>query len=212
MSWLAARAQDSRLGKVVGKVIAYKINKSGNKVYLKQNLGNYVIYLIPEDHQVETKIPAAHARVSQKNAKFSPELLVIPLGQTVDFPNDDSIDHNVFSFSKAKKFDLGVYPKGVMKSVAFDKPGPILLFCSVHESMNGVIYVAPNQLFTTTNQDGSFTINRVPVGKYKLNAWSSTWPESMDHIEVREVDVQEGKPIQVEIDLTPTRVLGGKAL
>src|SRR5262249_39814956 len=72
------------------------------------------------------------AAISQTGMRFSPSLLVVVAGQTVEMPNDDNVAHNVFSYSPAKKFNLGLYPKGESKTVTFDQPGLVDLFCSIH--------------------------------------------------------------------------------
>lgn len=185
-----------------GSVKLYKV-VSGKKVpVVGWDLSHVVAYLVPIDGDIALKPPAKHAVISQKGAKFVPDLIVISKGQTVDFPNDDNIDHNVFSFSKGNKFDLGVYPKGTSKSLKFEQEGPVLIFCSIHENMNGVIYVAPNPLFAVADATGTFDIRNVPIGKYKLRTWHTALPEAVESIFVRDVDVASGKPIEVAIDLT----------
>lgn len=198
-----ANGEDTgKVGRVRGAIQLYKMVDGKKQPVQDWNFAHTVVYLVPSDQELAIQAPEKHAVISQKNAKFAPELIVITKGQTVDFPNDDDIPHNVFSFSKAKKFDLGTYPQGVKKSVKFDQEGPVLLFCSIHENMNGVIYVTPNQLHTIADSQGNFTIQNVPVGKYRLRTWDSSLPEAVESVYVKDVDVASGKPVDVAIDIS----------
>ena len=100
-------------------------------------------------------------------------MTVVSVGQTVNFLNDEdrAIEHNVFSNSAPKRFDLGLYGPGKSKAVTFDKPGPVFLYCSIHRYMDGVVYVAPSPFFATVAKDGSFTITGVKPGNYNLRTW-----------------------------------------
>lgn len=165
------------------------------------DLSGVVVYLAPQGHTLNLPPPPVRPTVSQRRAQFDPPLLVAVKGQTVDFPNDDKIDHNVFSFSKAKRFDLGVYPKGERKSVTFDAEGPVLTFCSVHELMSGAVYVVPNPLFAVSGKDGRFSVPGVPPGKYAVRTWHRRFPEGVEYVLVREIDVSGSAPVSVTVDL-----------
>jgi len=110
-------------------------------------------------------------RMNQKNRRFEREVLVIPAGDSVTFPNGDPIFHNVFSLSKAKSFDLGYYPQGQTRTVRFEKPGPVQLFCHIHTNMNAAILVVPNSFFAQPSPNGEFRITNVPAGHYTLRLW-----------------------------------------
>lgn len=115
--------------------------------------------------------PATRARMAQRDTTFVPALVVITAGSSVEFPNRDPFFHNVFSYSKTKRFDLGRYPDPEAKTVTFDRPGIVNVFCEIHRSMRGVILVLDNPYFATVAADGSFRIAGVPPGKYELVAW-----------------------------------------
>ena len=85
--------------------------------------------------------PAAHAQIVQKNKKFSPHILAVTTGTTVDFPNNDPIFHNAFSNFEGKVFDIGLYPPGTSKSVRLDRPGVVRVFCNIHPTMSAIIAV-----------------------------------------------------------------------
>jgi len=116
-------------------------------------------------------VPAARPRLSQRDVRFAPDFLVVVAGQTVEMPNDDDIVHNVFSISPAKSFNLGLYLKGQSRSVTFDRPGPVDLFCKIHRHMNAKVYVVPNPFFAVTEPGQPYSIKGVPPGRYKLHVW-----------------------------------------
>ena len=127
-----------------------------------------VVYL--EGHSSNAAKPV-RAELQQRGQRFDPQLLVIPAGSTVSFPNADPIFHNVFSLSGAKKFDLGYYPAGQTRIVKFDDPGVVQVYCHLHPNMYAAIVVVPNRWYTQPAEDGTFTLHDVPPGSYDLVAW-----------------------------------------
>jgi plastocyanin len=132
------------------------------------------------DYRVPTEVP----KISQRDATFSPDFLVVAARQRVELPNDDLIVHNVFSASKPNQLDLGLYPKGESKTVAFDHPGAVSVYCSIHESMNALIFVAPSPYHSEVGTAGTFTIADVPPGTYRLRTWSPMLPEASGEVTV----------------------------
>ena len=159
---------------------------------------DFVVYV---DQPTAEKVlpPAAPLHVVvQKDATFSPHVLPILVGTTVDWPNHDEIFHNAFSFSEAKPFDLGLYKDNV-KQVTFDKPGRVDVFCSIHTAMNCIILVLENPYFAITDTRGRFTIPNVPAGTYKLKAWHERLPAA-----TREVTVAGNGEVHVDFTLGVT--------
>lgn len=113
----------------------------------------------------------ARVMMDQRNETFVPRLLAIETGTTVDFPNSDAIFHNVFSLSRAKRFDLGRYAAGKSKAVRFDRPGVVRVFCDIHSHMSAFIVVFNHPYFKVTEADGRFRIDNVPPGTYTLVGW-----------------------------------------
>jgi plastocyanin len=111
------------------------------------------------------------AAMDQRHETFVPHLLAITVGTTVDFPNNDRTYHNVFSLSKARRFDLGRYAAGRSKAVRFDRPGIVRVFCDIHAHMNAFILVFNHRYFSVADSDGRYEIDRVPPGTYTLVAW-----------------------------------------
>jgi plastocyanin len=127
---------------------------------------------------------ASNPVLNQQNTSFMPRVLPVLAGSTVDFPNNDNIFHNVFSFSDAKNFDLGLYPKGQSKSLTFDKPGVVRLYCSIHSEMSAVILVLQNPYFAMAKKGGEFAIEGVPAGNYTLVAWHERFPPARADVAV----------------------------
>jgi hypothetical protein len=98
-------------------------------------------------------------------------VVAVPVGSTVDFPNDDPIYHNVFSLSRAKTFNLGRYPTGASHSVRFDKPGIVKVFCDIHSHMTATVVVFNHPWFATPGDDGHFELPDVPPGVHQVTAW-----------------------------------------
>jgi plastocyanin len=111
------------------------------------------------------------AEIKQLDREFSPDLVVVPVGSTVSFPNLDAIFHNIFSLSKPRSFDLGNYPKGETKTVMFPVPGIVYVYCHLHPNMSATIMVSPTQWYVRANADGRFVLPDVPHGKYTVVAW-----------------------------------------
>jgi len=158
------------------------------------DLGQTVVYLAGET--AEAPAPAKRATIRQRNAYFSPDFMAIAVGQSIDMPNDDAIFHNVFSFSKPNDFDLGLYPAGESRRVTFAHPGVVKIYCSIHESMSGTIFVSPSPWFTIAKASGDFEISGAPPGHHSLRVWNEKLPEA-----VREVRLLPGERTKIDITL-----------
>ena len=127
-----------------------------------------VIYL--EGPGLKPAAPA-HGTLTQKNRRFDPEIVVVPVGSSVSFPNDDPIFHNVFSLSKVKQFDLGFYPAGETRTVKFDRPGVVQVYCHIHPDMSAAIVVLSTGPWTRPAPDGGYSLSGFPPGTYDLVVW-----------------------------------------
>ena len=130
------------------------------------------------DAVVMVDVPGAHVvqhgpyAMEQKAIAFQPHVLVVPVGATVSFPNRDPFRHHVYSFSKAKKFDLKLYGRDETRSVVFDQAGIVALGCNIHDSMSGFIVVSSTPYAAKTDRTGHATIADVPAGAARLRVWS----------------------------------------
>lgn len=112
----------------------------------------------------------APAEIQQIDRQFAPDLIVIPAGATVSFPNMDPIFHDVYSLSKVKSFDLGAYDKGETRRVTFAKPGIVEVYCHLHPNMAATVVVMPNRYYARPDRNGQYRIANVPPGHYTLVA------------------------------------------
>ena len=108
--------------------------------------------------------------LDQRNLEFLPRVLVVRVGTTVKFPNNDRVFHNVFSFRDGKRFDLGVYPIGAVKYVTFDREGVSRLFCNIHPNMAAYVVSVDSPYFAASDAQGAFTL-RAPSGQYSYKVW-----------------------------------------
>ena len=152
-----------------------------------------VVYLEGDFHAQQTpgKSPA---QVAQKNIAFAPDLLPILVGSTVEFPNMDETYHNVFSYSKTKRFDLGRFRKDEKPTtVVFDKPGAVTIHCEIHERMRGTILVLETPHFQKTDTAGKYRLEHLPAGSYVLKAWVAG-----DDVRQRPVELKAGMTLHVD--------------
>jgi plastocyanin len=131
-----------------------------------------VVYLDPAPRAAFDTREEPRPRLDQRNETFVPHDLAIVAGTTVDFPNSDHTYHNVFSLSKTKSFDLGRYAVGRSKSVRFDRPGIVRVFCDIHSHMSAFILVFAHRYFSVADPDGSYRLENVPPGAYTVVAWN----------------------------------------
>ena len=133
--------------------------------------GGSVIVLRRTDGTTPKPRPTRVKAVLQKDKRFVPHVLAVPVGATVEFRNDDELFHNVFSLSKPNDFDLGLYKSGAQREQVFGTPGPVQLLCNIHASMNGWLYVSDSPWFAQADASGRFTVKNVPPGQYELEVW-----------------------------------------
>lgn len=151
---------------------------------------------------LEGQFPRSSVEVTNKEwqlgMQFHPALLPIYVGTTVEFPNGDDFYHNVFSYSKTKRFDLGRYRKNDRPppTVVFDKPGVIKLYCEIHQHMRGVILVLDTPYFTSTQTNGVYTLTNLPAGNFLLKAWIDE-----KHVFEKPVTLAPGQRKHLDFDL-----------
>ena len=130
-----------------------------------------VVYLETAPRSAFDERDPGHATMDQRNERFVPHVLAVMVGAIVDFPNSDLTYHNVFSLSRAKKFDLGRYAAGKSKGVRMDRPGVVRVFCDIHSHMSAFVLVFNHPFFDVTDVDGRFELPSLPAGTYNVVGW-----------------------------------------
>lgn len=138
---------------------------------------------------------APTVQMAQKDMNFVPTLLAVQAGTRVEFPNFDDMYHNIFSYSPAKRFDLGRYrsDEKPVPSLVFDQPGLVVLRCDIHEHMRGIILVLATPYFVLTDPEGRFRLGGLPAGHYLLKVWL----DSRTTLE-RPVDLRDGGELHLD--------------
>ncbi|KAA3612066.1 MAG: hypothetical protein DWQ05_18875 [Calditrichaeota bacterium] len=150
------------------------------------NTTQAVVYITGKFPDSTFSTPDTQPIMDQRDEQFIPYILPVLAGTTVNFPNNDRVYHNIFSFSKAKTFDLGKYPTKTSKKVKFDQTGVVKVYCEIHAHMNAFILVLPNPYYSVVNQDGKFSIPDVPAGTYQLKIFTGRGTESEKKIIVND--------------------------
>ena len=134
--------------------------------------------------------PAVQASMDQVDKAFVPDLLVIPTGSTIGFPNSDTVSHQIYSFSPAKRFQLPLYRGKQYPPVEFDQPGVVTLGCNIHDNMLAYVVVTDAPFFGRTNTTGSWTAE-IPAGNYAVSIWHPRLRDSDPKVLQGEVTVTD---------------------
>jgi plastocyanin len=170
--WLAMAGAESRAATVAGRVTIDGKRAADAVVYLERADGS-------------APPAAARAVMDQKNLAFSPRVLPVARGTTIEFTNSDDIQHNVFSPSAvADEFDLGTYGPGAARSVTLDEPGEVLVLCNIHMEMQAHILVLRDPYFAIAGTDGRYQIGAVPAGRYTAKVWQDGFLSATHQVEV----------------------------
>jgi plastocyanin len=161
-----------------------KKDRSGVVVYLENVPGP------PPARALQT------AKLAQRDKQFVPRVIAVMKGAAVEFPNEDKMFHNVFSLSQAAKFDLGLYKSGSSKTVTFDRPGAVDVYCNIHPEMVATIKIVDSGWFAVTGPDGAFKLDDVPPGTYSIVGWIARGTEYHGT-----VTVKEGQTAQVQVEV-----------
>lgn len=154
---------------------------------------NVVVYLRDVPPQ---RLAPMRVSIRQRNETFTPRVVAVTVGSEVDFPNDDSIYHNVFSLSRARTFNLGRYPRGDTRRVRFDRPGVVKVFCEIHSHMSATVRVFDHPWFAVPDETGHFALDAVPPGDHQVTAWH----ERLGDTTVR-LRVEPGRPATTDFVL-----------
>ncbi len=139
----------------------------------------------------------AKAAIAQRGAEFQPWVSVVQVGTAVDFPNNDTVRHHVYSFSAPKRFEIKLYAGTPGQPIVFDKPGEVVIGCNIHDWMEAYVLVAETPYFGKTGADGRAGVRDVPPGRYRLRLWH---PLQKALAAPREIAVG-GAPLRLELAL-----------
>ncbi len=166
-----------------------------------------VVYLLPTG--TKPSVTPRPGIVDQVNKEFLPMVVPVQLGAAVSFPNKDNIRHHVYSFSPAKVFQLKLYSGTPSRPVVFDKLGPVVLGCNIHDWMVGYIYVVDTPYFAKTDGTGTARLDSVPAGDYELRIWH---PHSRAEVPPGAIRLAEGatENVAFRLELAPPQTVPGR--
>lgn len=173
-------------GQVVGRISTRGLGAS---------LGRAAVYLQPIDGTRETT-PLAPVLIRQRLGRFDPDFAISAVGQPVQFANEDTIFHGVFSYSPPNQFERRPYAPGQSRTVTFRQPGAVLLYSPLHTDMRGVILVVPAPQHAVPNTHGVFQIKGVPAGRYRLWLWTEHHGEL-----ARDIALAAGQVTRADLEL-----------
>jgi plastocyanin len=135
-------------------------------------IADVAVYAVPSKPERQPSGTRPTAVMDQQHNAFVPHMLIVQTGTLVDFPNNDTVSHHVYSFSEAKTFELGLYKGDPHPPVRFDRPGVVVLGCNIHDSMLGYIVVVDTPHFARTEQSGHAELRDLPPGEYTVHVWT----------------------------------------
>lgn len=165
---LAAIASPLIAASVTGSVVLKDSHVSA--VRKGRDYSGVVVWLLPANG-AKAHVDGKHARLMQKDKTFTPHILAVETGTTVDFPNYDPIFHSAFSNFSGQLFDIGLYPPGTTRSIRFERAGAVRIFCNIHPAMSAVILVVDTPYFAVSGRGGQLRIPDVAPGQYQIEVF-----------------------------------------
>ena len=140
---------------------------------------------------------SAKPTIASKSKRFDPRVAAVPAGGTVEFPNLDGIYHNVFSLSEKARFDLGLYRNGASRTMTFENPGLVRIYCNIHPQMAAVLVVIDGAIWAQADADGTAVLARVPAGKATVRVWDE---KGGDFTTAVDVPASGAVPLVISLD------------
>lgn len=175
-----------------------------------EKVADAAVSLVPLDAEPPPVSPNARVEVAQQNQEFSAYVTIVQAGTRVVFPNRDTVQHHVYSLSKAKKFELPLYNPGERESVAFEIAGLVTVGCNIHDWMISHVVVVPTPYFAKSDETGAVKVT-APAGRYRLEIWHprSSAPLTKE-IVLGEGGANEALTLTLKADRRVRRSVGGK--
>ncbi|HEY0966562.1 MAG TPA: carboxypeptidase regulatory-like domain-containing protein [Opitutaceae bacterium] len=161
-------------------------------------LADAVVSLVALEPGAPSAAPVANASIVQSDEQYSPFVSAVTVGSSVAFPNEDRIQHHIYSVSKAKRFEKPLYAPGSTESVVFDQPGVVALGCNIHDWMIAYLLVVGTPHYAKTNAEGRAELSGVPAGRYRLEVWHPRLAQPV----TREITVATGNNAAAAFELT----------
>jgi plastocyanin len=137
--------------------------------------------------------------VDQVDLAFVPDVSIVPVGSSVSFPNSDSVSHQVYSFSPARRFQLPLYRGKPYPPVVFDQAGIVTLGCNIHDNMLAYIVVTNAPFFGRTDAKGTWSVANVPEGTYRIRLWHPLLKEPTSMLQHTAQLTGEGQPTTIKL-------------
>lgn len=199
LAWIGCASADA--GEIRGKVSTGAVESKAPARYVVRGqkpaspgasaAGMVAIAVESLDRNSAPHIPDTPYVMAQENTSFVPNLLVVPVGARVTFPNHDAFFHNVFSYSPPRSFDLGRYPKGEARTVRFEEAGIVRIFCEIHASMYGSILVSPSNDTQIINAQDGFSFPGLSAGHYRVVAVDAAGRRAKVELELKSEQVSD---------------------
>lgn len=177
---------------MAANIIVSVIDQNGNP------LNNIAVLAHSDDYPISEINTELTAVMDQINRQFVPHTLIVQQGTRVSFPNSDSVQHHVYSFSSAKTFELQLYSELEIEPLIFDKPGIVELGCNIHDWMLGYVFVADTPYFSRTNSAGQAELE-LPDHTFALSVWH---PRIQDEDLALSINLDATQAGEVTIQLT----------
>lgn len=194
---LALFVATAALGRLTAAEVAFKVAAAAGGA----PIADAVVSLVPLTPTEKPAPPARSVEIVQKGQEFSPYVTAILAGTRVVFPNQDTVQHTIYSRSKPKEFEFVLYDPGKSESLAFDKPGLVAIGCNIHDWMLSYVLVLDTPWFAKTPAAGTATLPNVPPGRYRAEVWHPR----LDRVQSKVITVGDAAMPTVTFDLALKR-------